>query len=100
MMTTPTDHSNSVVMNNTTTKLDEFLSNIQNMTQFRFIMFVLSIFSCFAVIISVLFFVPCEWSDCISSRKVESIWSNSVFNDIGTFYLLFDCINYIYLIII
>lgn len=45
-------------------------------------MFILSVSSCFAVIVSVLFVTPCEWSNCISSTKPELLWSDSVFNGI------------------
>lgn len=83
LVTTPTNRPKSVLMDNKNTKLDEFLSNIQNMTQFRFILFILSILLCFAVIIAVLFVVPCEWSNCMASKESNLLWSDSIFNDIG-----------------
>lgn len=86
LVTTPTNRPKSILMESKTTKLDEFLSNVQNMSQFRLILFVLSILFCFIVIIVVLFVVPCEWSNCTSSRKVKILWSDSVFNDIGIIY--------------
>lgn len=73
-------------MDSKTTKIDVFLSNVQHMSQFRFILFVLSILFCFVVIIVVLFVIPCEWSNCISSREINILWSDSVFNDIGIIY--------------
>jgi len=82
-MTTPTNKPKSVLMDGENTKLDEFLTNIQNMTQLRFIFFVLSILLCFVVIIAVLFVVPCEPSTCISPSNVKLLWSNAVFTDIG-----------------
>lgn len=83
LMTTPTDKPKSVLMDGKNTKLDEFLTNIQNMTQLRFILFILSILLCFVVIFAVLFVVPCEPSTCTWSSNVKLLWSNAVFTDIG-----------------
>lgn len=81
-------------MNSKTTNVDEFILNIKNMSQFRFIIFILSILFCFVVIILVLFFVPCEYSNCISStNNVKSLWSDSIFSDIGNIFF-----NYIIII--
>lgn len=85
-MTTPEHHPKSVLMDKENSKFDEFVSNIHNMSQFRFFMFILSIVFCFAFILIILFVVPCEWSNCISSNKLELLWSESVFNDIGNYY--------------
>ncbi|XP_025198472.1 uncharacterized protein LOC112596868 isoform X1 [Melanaphis sacchari] len=82
LVTTPTNHPKSVLINSKNTKLEEFIMNIQNMSPFRFILFMISILFCFAVIIGVLFIVPCEWSNCISSKNIKLIWSDSVFIDI------------------
>uniref|UniRef100_A0A2S2NUQ9 FAM234A/B beta-propeller domain-containing protein n=1 Tax=Schizaphis graminum TaxID=13262 RepID=A0A2S2NUQ9_SCHGA len=82
LVTTPTNHPKSVLINSKKTKLEEFIMNIQNMSPFRFILFMISILFCFAVIIGVLFIVPCEWSNCISPKNIKLIWSDSVFIDI------------------
>ncbi|XP_015374905.1 PREDICTED: uncharacterized protein LOC107169618 isoform X4 [Diuraphis noxia] len=56
--------------------------NIHNMSPFRLILFISSIFFGFAVIFGVLFIEPCEWSNCISSKNMKLIWSDSIFFDI------------------
>lgn len=90
-MTTPTDQPKSVLLDDKKNKMDEFFTIVQNMTQLRFILFILSILLCFVVVIAFLFVVPCEPSTCVSSRKVELLWSNAVFDDIGTsFYKFID----------
>lgn len=83
LVTTPTNRPRSVLINSKNTKLEEFILNIHNnMSPFRFILFVISILFGFAVIIGVLFIVPCEWSNCISSKNIKLIWSDSIFIDI------------------
>lgn len=95
LVTTPTNHPRSVLINRKNTKLEEFIMNIHNnMSTLRFILFMISILFGFAVIIGVLFIVPCKWSDCISSKNIKFSWSDSIFIDIGIFYI-FLCINII-----
>lgn len=68
------------------------------MSQFRFFIFIFSILFCFAVMIAVLFIVPCEWSNCISSKNFQySVkfsaklpWSDYVFEDIGIMIKTYD----------
>ncbi|CAH1730853.1 uncharacterized protein LOC114132240 isoform X1 [Aphis gossypii] len=82
LVATPTNHPKSVLINSKNTKLEEIIMNIQNMSPFRFILFIISILFCFTVIIGVLFIVPCEWSNCISPKNIKLTWSDSVFIDI------------------
>ncbi|KAL4101057.1 hypothetical protein QTP88_021078 [Uroleucon formosanum] len=83
LVTTPTNHPRSVLINSKNTKLEEFIMNIHNnMSTLRFILFMISILFGFSVIIGVLFIVPCKWSDCISSKNIKFSWSDSIFIDI------------------
>lgn len=90
-MSTPTNHPKSVLMEPKNTKLNEFIMNIYDMSQFRFFIFILSILCCFFVVIAAVL-IPCEWSTCISSTKIKDLkplWSGSIFTDKGFYHIIF-----------
>lgn len=97
---TPTNRPKSVLMDGQTTNWDDFVINVHRMSHLRFAMFSVSIVMCFAVAVAVLFVVPCEWSDCAApTANVELLWSDSVFNDIGSWNVLLFAITIITIII-
>lgn len=68
------------------TVVDEILYALQLMSKTRLVLFIVTIFMCFALVVVVLFVIPCEWSSCIKSTKLKEgqpLWTESVFTDIG-----------------